>query len=164
MAMSTVMMPCNTSGWFDPVLAGKYGIADFDWSTGREIWANSKPMNSEELMVQQASLLKRLNPESHQWVYRNLVKALPWMSTVRKKLADPAYSGFFLPFRPEAVPLCNGSTPCTTTRCDHNYKPPRCSNLYHDQDQSPQHPQPHDKRMGFCESPCDCGPGVPCGE
>ena len=83
----------------------------------------------------------------HQLV-THLVKALPWMSTVRKKLVDPAYRGFFLPFRHKAVPLCNGSTPCTTTRCDHNYKPPRCSNLYHDQDQSPQHPQPHRRAAG----------------
>ena len=29
MAMSTAMMPCNTSGWFDPALAAQYGLADF---------------------------------------------------------------------------------------------------------------------------------------
>ena len=44
MARSTKMMPCNTSGWFDANLAAKYGIVDFDWSTGRAMWANHKPM------------------------------------------------------------------------------------------------------------------------
>ena len=29
MNMSTMMMPCNTTGWFDAQLAAKYGIADF---------------------------------------------------------------------------------------------------------------------------------------
>ena len=31
-------------------------------------------------------------------MYRNLVKALPWFSSVREKLLDPAYAGFFLRF------------------------------------------------------------------
>ena len=30
MSASTMMMPCNTSGWFDAGLAAKYGIADFE--------------------------------------------------------------------------------------------------------------------------------------
>ena len=42
---------------------------------------------------------------------RNLVKALPWYSSVRVKLADPQYSGFFLRFDPKNttpyhVPSC----------------------------------------------------------
>ena len=52
-------------------------------------------------MVQQAIALKKLNPKSKQFVYRNLVKALVWFPTVQKALADPAYSGFFIKFRPE---------------------------------------------------------------
>ena len=27
---STFFMPCNYSGWFDPVYAAKWGIVDFD--------------------------------------------------------------------------------------------------------------------------------------
>ena len=30
-------MPCNTSGFFDPMIAGQYGVADFDWSNAREM-------------------------------------------------------------------------------------------------------------------------------
>ena len=165
MSLSTIAQPCNYSGMLEPTFASQFGLLDLDWSNAKLIWANSHPMNSEELMVQQAQELKKRNPASHQWVYRNLVKALPWMKTVRDKLQDPAYAGFFLRFRPDTgAALCNGTTPCVTTRCDTNYNPPRCSPLYHDQDQSPQHPAPHDKRMGFCTDACDCGTGVPCGE
>ena len=44
--------------------------------------------------------------------------------------------------------------------CDNNYKPPLCSNLYHDQSQTPGYP----KGDGNCAAPaCDVG-GVPVGE
>lgn len=43
--------------------------------------------------------------------------------------------------------------------CDDNFKPPLCSELYHDQDQTPRHPHGD----GSCVDACDCG-GVPCGE
>lgn len=49
-------------------------------------------------MVTQAAMTKAANPDTHVWVYRNLVKALPWFKSVREKLLDPAYSGFFLTF------------------------------------------------------------------
>ena len=59
-------------------------------------------------------------------IYRNLVKALPWFRTVREKLDDPAYSGFFLKF--------NTSTP-HVPRCDNHTG--KCSVYYHDQLQTP---------------------------
>ena len=31
-------------------------------------------------------------------VYRNFVKALPWLTVVREKVTDPAYSAWFLSF------------------------------------------------------------------
>jgi hypothetical protein len=99
MAMSTVMMPCNTSGWFDPALAAKYGIADFDWSNARQMWANKAPMDDGARLITQAAMVKAVNPNTHVWIYRNLVKALSWYSAVGEKLADPAYAGWFLSFR-----------------------------------------------------------------
>jgi hypothetical protein len=89
MAMSTIMMPCNTSGWFDPSLAAKYGIADFDWSNARAMWANSAPMDDGARLITQAAMVKAVNPDTHVWIYRNLVKALSWYSAVGEKLADP---------------------------------------------------------------------------
>ena len=96
---------------------------------------------------------------------RNLVKALPWMKTVQTALADPAYSGFFIKFRPD-----NG-TNTTSPRCDNTYDPPLCSVHYHDQFLTPQLKGRSnwgawngDTRNGYCETKCDCGPGIPCGE
>lgn len=62
------MMPCNTSGWFDPELAGRYGVADFDWSTGRDIWANGSPMNNDVVLIEQVAKVKAANPTTHVWV------------------------------------------------------------------------------------------------
>jgi hypothetical protein len=120
------------------------------------------------------------------FVYRNLVKALPWFTQVREKIQvprhvsswctefscgrphplcvcvfvcgrptrqkDPAYAGWFLKF--------SGTGNYHVPDCDANYSPPRCSDFYHDQDQTPEHPHGD----GSCVKPCDCGEGVPCGE
>ena len=102
-------------------------------------------MDAEERMVTQAAMTKAKNPAGHVWVYRcanrvhgcnsrpglsrtppscsNLVKALPWFHTVREKLLDPAYSGFFLKF--DATRKGNYSVP----QCDNNYNPPICSDF-----------------------------------
>jgi hypothetical protein len=122
MARSSVMMPCNTSGWFDSELAARYGIADFDWSNARALWANSAGgMDCSAKLVEQAAKVKAepaSSPTNHVWVYRNLVKALSWYKPVAEKLADPAYAGWFLHFRPGgATDLINNtwhSPPCTT--------------------------------------------------
>ena len=59
-AMSTLMMPCNVSGFFDATLAARYGIADFDWSNLRGRWARARPMDDAGLLAQQASRVKAL--------------------------------------------------------------------------------------------------------
>lgn len=79
------------------------------------------------------------------------LKALSWYKDVAEKLRDPAYSGWFLHFRPGgAADLGNNSyhSPRCTGRL--------CSELYHSQDQTPRPAECSDGR-------CDCG-GVPCGE
>jgi len=151
MPLSTIVMPCNYSGWFDTNMTAQFGVVDFDWSNAKQMWANQQPMDCEERLMTQAAMVKAVNPQAKVWVYRNLVKALPWFSSVRTKITDPAYSGWFLKFKP------NG--PYHVPNCDKNYNPPLCSDLYHDQDQTPQHPSGD----GSCTKPCDCG-GVPCGE
>ncbi len=155
MSESTIVMPCNDSGYFDTTITSKFGHVDFDWSNGKAQWANAKPMNCEESLVIQAAMVKAVNPKTKVWVYRNYVKALPWYTHVYSKLADPQYSGWFLPFGP---PTVNG-TSWHVPKCDNNYNPPLCSDSYHDQDQTPQHP----KGDGSCVDKCDCG-GVSCGE
>ena len=83
------------------------------------------------------------------WVYRESVAAQPWYSDVREKLiSNPDW---FLKFDPAK----RGNY--TVPRCDTSFHPPRCSDLYHDQVQTPHYPTGD----GACSKPCDCG--VPCG-
>jgi hypothetical protein len=68
-------------------------------------------------------------------------------------LDDPAYEPWFLKFKAGGS-LPNGSW--HVPNCDDNFKPPKCSVLYHDQVQSPEYP----KGDGSCAQPCDCGKNV----
>lgn len=141
------------------------------WSNGKEMWANPKrwqgglapdgKMDCQERLVEQAKMTKAhaksLGIEQKVWVYRNLVKALPWYSLVRGKLNDPAYSGFFLKFddskKPFHVPQCDSASG-------------RCTEYYHDQTQSPQSGANCSacKNCGCCmDGACDVGT-QPCGE
>ena len=145
MSMSTIIMPCNTSGYFDPGAAARYGLVDIDWSNAKQEWANAKPMDCEERLVTQARLIKSQNPATKVWVYRNLVKATPWYTSVREKICDPDYAGWFLRF--------NTTTP-HVAKCDNAFSPPKCSEFYHD---------PEKSLNGLCpDKKCDCG-CVPCG-
>jgi hypothetical protein len=154
-SQSTIFMPCNYSGFFNATFAGEFGVADFDWSDGKQLWVNPPgggPMICEELLLQQAQAVRKANPNTKSFIYRNGVKALPWFTGVREKLQDPQYSGFFLKF--------SGNNNYHVPTCDNDWSPPRCSEFYHDQDQTPHHPSGD----GSCVGACDCGDGVPCGE
>lgn len=78
MASSTLFMPCNYSGFLDPSISAKWGVVDFDWSNAKGAWTRQHPMDCEERLVAQADLVRSANPDAKVWVYRNLVKALPW--------------------------------------------------------------------------------------
>ena len=58
--------------------------------------------------------------------------------------------GGFFPNKTYHVPRCTGD---------------KCSDFYHDQEQTPQE-QPPQSPMNECDctKECDCGPGLPCGE
>ena len=112
-------------------------------------------MSTEEDLLAQARLTAAQGGAGRIFTYFNLVKALPWYTSVREKLADPAYSGYFLRFSPAATPHVQ---PCDAVTGV-------CSAFYHDQSQSPAVPSasnPHPD--GECVDYCDCGPGVPAGE
>ena len=55
-------------------------------------------MDCEELMEKQASLTVAASPDTKIYVYRNMIKALPWFTSVRKKITDPAYARWFMNF------------------------------------------------------------------
>ena len=48
---------------------------DYDWSNAKQLWANTKPMNDEELLTKQAEMVLAADP-GHKgyaprvWVYR----------------------------------------------------------------------------------------------
>lgn len=63
-------------------------------------------MDCEELMVKQVDMLVARSPNTRAFVYRNGIMALPWFTTVRKKIVDPQYAPWFLNFSQVlAVPL-----------------------------------------------------------
>ena len=79
-------------------MGGWFGVISYDWSNAKAQWAKSKPMDDEERLVTQAAMTKAASPDSRVFVYRNLVKALPWYTSVREKISDPNYAGWFLHF------------------------------------------------------------------
>ena len=88
---STIIQPCNMSGFLNATLFSQYGVVSIDWSNAKQLWVQP-PMSCEELLVEQAAQLKAARPGVRVMGYRNIIKALPWFSTVREKMDDPAYS------------------------------------------------------------------------
>ena len=57
----------------------------FNWM---QVWANTHPMNSDDLLLKQAEMLLAADPgvpgyAPRVWVYRNTIKALNWYTSVR---------------------------------------------------------------------------------
>ena len=55
-------------------------------------------MDDENMLNAQAAMVHNAAPSVRIGVYRQAVKALPWLGIVREKLEDPQYSGWFLSF------------------------------------------------------------------
>lgn len=81
MNRSTFLMACNNTGLFNPEFGTKWGIVDYDWSNmrfGDKGWTSSVPMDCQEKLTTQAAATKAVDNETKVFVYRNMVKALPW--------------------------------------------------------------------------------------
>lgn len=156
MNKSTIIMPCNNSGYTDPNSTRGWAIVDFDWSNAKgggsaEGWVKHKPMDDEEMLWKQVQMTAAATPGTTVWLYRCTVYGYPWYTSVRKILEDPAYEAWWMKFKPQG--------PWYSKKCDANYDPPLCSDLYHSQEQTPGYPHGD----GDCAAPaCDCGK-VPCG-
>ena len=108
-------------------------------------------MDDEEMLFKQVQMTAAATEGTTVWVYRCSVYAYPWYTSVRTILDDPAYSDWFVDFKKEG--------PWHSPKCDHNFKPPKCSDHYHMQEQTPGFPHGD----GDCAAPgCDCGKH-PCG-
>ena len=145
MMRSTVLYTCNNTGFHNVTHATKFGLVVYDWSNAKALWANAQPMNSEELLTKQCEAVLAADPgvpgeQPRCWVYRNTIKALNWYTSVRQKLDDPRYSGWFIKFRgfsdvqyPGGQGKAQNGTFHVPT-CDwfgNATHPPKCSGFYH---------------------------------
>ena len=64
MSRSTIIMPCNLSGWYNATAAAEFGLVDIDWSNAKKVWSNQSPMDCEERLVTQADRVKAINPST----------------------------------------------------------------------------------------------------
>ena len=172
MSMSTIIFPCNHSGWFSPQLAGRFGIVSIDFENTLDVWAFMKPTDQESRSLRQAEMIKAINPDTKVFVYRNLAKSEAMQATVRAKLEDPRFAGFFLRFA-KTPPFQNGSY--HVTKCGAEKNTTICSDFYHDLVDTPL-PGPvrsspgvtppidgDDTDYRVCNGDCDCG-SIPCAE
>ena len=152
---STIAMVCSYTGYMEGTGGiGAGGILDYDWSNALDLWSNSTPMDTEERMLVQAAMTKQAAPDTRVWIYRNSAYAYPWFTDVRFILDDEDYSPWFIKYRP-------GPGPFYSPPCDSNYEPPKCSNYFHTQMDTPK--PPGQRGYGTCTPPaCNCG-SKPCG-
>eukprot|EP00039_Didymoeca_costata_P011009 m.150873 g.150873 ORF g.150873 m.150873 type:complete len:528 (-) comp15030_c0_seq17:134-1717(-) len=175
MSRSTLLYNCNASGMHDVREAVRYGVVVYDWSNAKHLWVNNHPMNDDDLLTKQAEMVLDVDrgipgEQPRVWVYRNKAKGLNWYGSVREKLDDPQYAGWFVKFKNYTGRASNNSY--HTPACDWfgtKENPPKCSGFYHDQKQSPTHEgagpaYSRPSEANTCVEQCDCGPVNPCGE
>ena len=166
MNRSTFLMACNNTGLFSTEFSSKWGIVDYDWSNAKRIWIDHSPMDCDTLLVEQAARNKAHNPTTKVFVYRNIVKALPWNTQVRRLLQDKANWGWFLPYD---GCLISGEYTCKNNNTG---EIDASANLWHDEVQTPGWTGGgtggpdgvcHGDSIGNTGKGCDCGAGVSCG-
>ena len=129
MSMSTIIFPCNHSGFFSAEQAAQYGLVSIDFENTMDDWAFAKPTDQESRSLRQAEMIKAINPDTKVLVYRNLAKAEAMQASVLDKLEDPRFAGFFLKFA-KTAPFRNGSY--HVTKCGAGKNSTICSDFYHD--------------------------------
>ena len=149
MQRSTIVMVCNYSGYQS---VGKFAIEDYDWSNSLAAWSAATPMDTNERLLVQSGMARSSPNPPLAWIYRNSVYGYPWYNTVRFILDDPAYAPWFIKFA--------GPGPWVSPNCDTDYQPPKCTDYFHTQMDTP---LPRDGGYGKCAPPaCNCG-SKPCG-
>jgi hypothetical protein len=191
MTLSTFVMPGRSEGMITDGSTWqhirRFGLIDVDWSNDEDVWMATHPMSAEEALVEAAVAIRAANvdlmPGQKVFVYRDPVIAYPWFSSVRRLLDDPKYEPWFLRFRNGSDGLGplhhDGDGTYNYSVCDHAFKPPKCSALFHFQGSSwrgaapsspglncthidPRDPVPGGPPGNRSAGACDCG-RVPCG-
>jgi hypothetical protein len=96
----------NGTGYEPQQTLGQYGLFVFDWAHGAKLWINQSPprrMDNGAVLAEQCRRLKLTNPDAKCLVYRNTVKALNQFKDISTLVDDPAYAGFFLPWKKGAT-------------------------------------------------------------
>ena len=101
MSRSTALYIDQPNGFHNVSEAIRWGVAVYDWSNAKKLWTNARPMNCDELLTKQAEMVLAADPgvpgeQPRVWVYRNTAKALNFFGSVREKLDDPLYAGWFI--------------------------------------------------------------------
>jgi hypothetical protein len=125
-----------------------WGVIEIDFESEESLWAHhAGGKNADVMMLEQASQMKEIAPESSVWIYRNLVQAYSNFKQLREKLEDPQYSGWWMKFDNAT------NDEKLTPRCAHNSRLNRtlCSDLFH----SP---------LRWTTDGDDCGDIIPCGD
>lgn len=161
LASSTIIMPANGSGlWnYSNFSLAQFGIVDFDQSANKIGWVTAHPWDASRTMLAQAAAARAAavmsgNPGQHIWLYRSSVKLIPYLPSVYTVLTDVAFAPWFLRYATDSP---------VNSPCDHNFVPPRCSALFHDQWGLPTYPG-NDSTATCIPPGCDCGENLPCGE
>eukprot|EP01046_Picozoa_sp_COSAG06_P019467 COSAG06_NODE_1390_length_9607_cov_16.483172_5_plen_468_part_00 len=176
MARSTILYVDQPNGFHNVSEAVRWGVVAYDWSNAKALWANEQPMNCDELLTRQAEMVQAVDPgvpgeQPRVWVYRNTAKALNFYASVREKLDDPAYAGWFVRYDPSRYRGAASNASFVSPPCDWYYNStyvPKCSRHYHDQTDCP-HAEgggpayPKGGPPSTCREMCDCGSN-PCGE
>jgi hypothetical protein len=140
--------------------ANRWAVFDIDWDSDKATWGAARPQNCSEMMAKQiADMAASVSPQpttpKRYMTYRNFVKALPLLTSVRQIMNDPSYDVWFINFSAAVqanhskshVPVCEANLtrcayaggPCSAAgdyscACvEEVLQPPRCSHLYHDQ-------------------------------
>ena len=102
-------------------------------------------------VIRKARCMEKLTPFCIICLFVIILASRRWYTAVRELLDDEAYSPWFINFKPKG--------PWKSPKCDSYGNPPKCSNKFHMQEQTPGFPHGD----GDCAPPgCDCGK-APCG-
>ena len=108
MNASTIIMPCNESGFTDPLSTVGWGIVDFDWSNAKAVWAAAKPMDCEERLVEQVRRTTAASPTP---------SAKPAIPAAAATLS-PADSATRMKSRRSIAPCSRAVSACATRAAD----------------------------------------------
>ena len=100
MPLSTIVMPCNDSGFHSVEEASAYGLVSYDWSNAKQLWCNARPMGDGELLVKQAEMVRQASTTTRIGVCKGAHTI--YCHAMCPLAAEPALQPTSRPFLPSA--------------------------------------------------------------